>query len=475
MATAANPAAAAGGSGDDLYNSSNSDLDVLNGLADEVLTDNEPDKSADGADDHAAATADGGDKGAAAVADGGEQPVWEPLETAPEEVKGLLASNSVSAAAKEWIKKTYEELSGFKEGLTGDPEVSAELADLFPGGMDDIRSAHQNSESFRREMAQYESADPMQHTELLSGLLQQNADAFVSLVPAGLDLLKQTLRDDWTQVASNLTHEYLDTITDGKFGGFFDALTDLATNYYKLADANPDEAAKFAAKLGGSALQMADWWAGAKPKLGYDKATAERGTAGATGRQITGRPTEINEGETRVALREAALFEQQLGMNHDRAINPMISKEVAGAIKARGMNLPQNWQNKVTAAVAKSIVNNLKADRAFQAKLTREYHRGDAKKPTSWDRSDRVAASLVNAAKARAQKLIPVLVKRALDNLSTLGGGKAATAAAAAPGAGVRSGARSATATSGPITDDDLRNSSLSDGELLSRITGVSK
>lgn len=468
MATAVNGAAAASGS-EELLSSSNSDLDVLDGLADEVITENRPADAGDGA------AANEGDPAAAAAAEGehAEETAPEWLETAPDELKGLLSSNAVSAQAKEWLKKTFEEFSGFKEGLTGDPEVSAELADLFPGGIEDIRSAHQNSESFRREMAQYESGDATQQTELLSGLLQQNPDAFVALVPAGLDLLKQTLRDDWTNVAAGMSREYLDTITDGKFGSFFDAIAELAGNYYKLADANPDEAAKLAAKLGGSALQMADWWNGAKGKLGYDKAAGERTAPAAGNRNPAARPTEISEGETRVAMKEAALFEQQLGMSHDRAINPLIQKEIASAMSARGMKLASTWQNKVLAAVAKSIVSNLKSDRAFQAKLLREYHRGDAKRPQSWDKSDRVAQSLVGAAKARAQKLIPMLVKRALDNLSTLTGTKAA--AAAAPGAGIRGGSRTQTATAGAISDEDLKNPAISDGDLLSRLTGVSK
>lgn len=463
----------AGSGGGDPYSSSSTDLELLDGLADEVI------EGAGGEEKPAGAAGDegqGGDKGAAAGGEGGgeeQAPEW--LETAPEELKGLLSSNAVSAAAKEWLKKTFEEFSGFKEGLTGDPEVSAELADLFPGGIEDIRSAHENAQTFQREMTQFESGDATQQTELLAGLLQQNADAFVALVPAGLDLLKQTLRDDWTQIASGMSREYLDTITDGKFGGFFDGLVDLAAKYNGLLDSNPDEAAKFAAKLGGAALQMADWWAGAKGKLGYDKAAADRGAGAATGRAPVTRAGEASDGETRIALREAALFEQQLGMSHDRAINPMISREISTAIKARGMNLPASWQQKVVTSVAKAIVKNLQADRAFQAKLTREYHRGDSNRPQQWDRSDRVAASLVGAAKARAAKLIPVLVKRALDNLATLAPGKGAGAGAGSPGAGVRSGGRTATATAGAITDDDLKNPAISDADLLARITGAGK
>jgi len=387
----------------------------------------------------------------------------------------MLSSNAVSAAAKEWLKKTFEEFTGFKEGLTGDPEAAAEIIDLFPGGMEDIRAAHGDAQNFRREMTQFESGDPAQQTELLAGLLQHDADAFVQLVPAGLDLLKQTLRDDWTQIASGMSREFLDTITDGKFGNFFDGLVELATKYNGLVDTNADEAAKFAAKLGGAALQMAEWWTGAKGKLGYDKPAGERGTAAATGRTPVTRTGEANDGETRIALREAALFEQQLGMSHDHAINPMISKEIASAIKARGMNLPAIWQQRVVGSVAKAIVKNLQADRAFQAKMTREYHRGDSNRPQQWDRSDRVAASLVNAAKARAAKLIPTLVKRALDNLATLAPGKAAAAGAGSPGAGVRSGGRTSTGTGGSISDADLKNPAVSDGDLLARITGAEK
>ena len=472
--TNAGGAGSGGGSGTtDLYASSNTDLDVLDGLAEETYEEETKGAPAEGAEGATGAEGTEGEERAAEGTEGAEGAPPEWLETAPDELRGLLSSNAVSAAAKEWLKKTFEEFTGFKEGLTGDPEVSAELADLFPGGIEDIRSAHENAQTFQREMAQYASGDPAQQTEMLSALLQQNADAFVAMVPVGLDLLKQTLRDDWTQVASNMSREYLDTITDGNFPKFFDGLVELAAKYNGLADTNPEEAAKLASRLGGTALQMADWWTGAKGKLGYDKAAADRTAASGTRAPVGARTTEPNEGEMRVALREAALFETQLGMAHDRAINPIISREVASAIKARGMNLPNAWQQKVLASVGRAIVKNLQSDRAFQAKLTREYHRGDAKRPQGWDRSDRVANSLVTAAKARAQKLIPVLVKRALDNLASLAPSKAA--AASAPGAAVTSGRRTATATAGQISDADLKNPEISDGDLLARLTGVSK
>lgn len=460
--------AGAGGGGIEAYSSSSTDIELLDGLADEVIEEHS-DEHVDDKGDGAAAD----ERGRESAGEGGEggaehAPAW--LETAPDELKGMLSSNAVSGAAKEWLKKTFEEFTGFKEGITGDPEAAAEIIDLFPGGMEDIRSAHGDAQNFRREMTQFESGDATQQTELLAGLLQQNADAFVQLVPAGLDLLKQTLRDDWTHIASGMSREFLDTITDNKFGTFFDGLVELATKYNSLLDTNAEEAAKFASKLGGAALQMADWWTSAKPKLGYDKAPAERAAAG-TGRTPVTRGREESDGETRIALREAQLFEQQLGLSHDQAINPLIRKEIASAIKARAMALPATWQQRVMASVAKAVVKNLQADRAFQAKLSREYHRGDANRPQQWDRSDRVALSLVNAAKARAAKLIPTLVKRALDNLATLAPGK--TAAAGTPGAGVRSGTRTATGGAGGVTDADLKDLKVSDADLLARITGA--
>jgi len=470
-----------GGEGAGLYSAGNSDLDILDGLAEETLVEETENQGGEGA---GAGEGAGGGEGEGAGAGEGEgegagaETVPEWLEGAPEELKGLLSAGNVSAAAKEFLKKTYEEFLGLKDGLSGDPEVAAELTDLFPGGIEDIRAAHENAQTLQREMTQFESGDPTQQAEMLSSLLQQNADAFVSMVPVGLDLLKQTLRDDWTQIASGMSREYLDTITDGKFGTFFDNLVTLGSKYHELSEANPDEAAKFAAKLGGAALQMADWWTSAKPKLGYDKAAGERTAGAAPGaRTVAGaRTTEINDGEMRVAIREANLFEQQLGLHHDKAINPMISKSIASEIKARGMTLSNGWQQKVLASVAKAIVKNLQADRSFQAKLTREYHRGDSKRPQNWDRSDRVLNSLINAARARAEKLAPRLVKRALDNLATLTPGKKTAAAGAGdPAAGRRSGARTPTSTPGALSDADLKNSEISDGDLLARLTGVPK
>lgn len=452
-----------------LYESGASNMDILDKIGDEVLTEH-PSAATDtgspasgtGVTDAAVTTPPGDTPAAEAPV----RPEW--FETAPQEYKDLFAQKNISEAHRQWLEKTYGELSSFKSSPIGTPESVQELTELFPGGLEDIREAHTAAQQFRTEMEQFNSGDPGQQTELLANLIQQNPDAFVSLIGSASDLIKQTLRDDYTAFASNLAHDHLESMTDGKFGQFFDSIVGRAREYSQLAESNPEAAAKLASKLAGDALTIADWWGTAKNKLGYGEKTAPA----AGGRQPVTSINRADDREVQLATKEANLWSSNYMLKHDNTVNPMISQALKTELTARKMtDLPQNWQNRVLQSVAEGIKANLASDKTYLALENRIYRHNDAKDPRKWDNSDTASRTLLQAVKQRAEKLVPSLLKRALDDLSSLRG---TPVKPNQPGAATRSSATAATA--GAATGDweaDLKAGKITNAEAIQRITGL--
>lgn len=455
MATNPSPVSSAT---DSLYSSGGSDLDILNGLSEL------PDDG--GKSSPAVADAPGTGAVEAAPEGTGVEPEW--LGTAPEELKGMLSQQNLSAAAKTWLKQTYEELNGLKASPLTAKETLQELSEIAPGGIQDLRDMRDNAQKFAVEREQFGSNDPEQQSELLGSLLQDNPDAFVGLTNVGLDMLKQTLRDDYTAIAGRLTAEHLETVTNGKFATFFDSLEQMADEYSKLADSNPEAAAKIANKLAGMALTSGGWWKDSKKDLGFG---VDPKTATAPRNPVTNRNAP-DDREVTYALRDASYFEEKLGSRHDTAINPLITSALTKDLEVRGMQLSDHWKGQVQKAVASAIVENLKNDREFQALMNRYYHRGAPNDPRKWDKSDNVSKILINAAMNKAQKLIPGLMKNALGRLAELNPGKKAPIAA---GTGARGGGGTSPAGKGSsvIAEDDFKNPNVSDADILNKIAGI--
>lgn len=452
-----------------MFESGASNTDILESIGSEILAEHGDQSSA------SSPSASEGAAGAGAtpspVGEGGAEgqivrPEW--YETAPNELKGLLDHKNISAEAKKWIEDSYGELNTFRGTPIGTKEAVQEIADIFPGGLEDIRTAHTNAAEFVREMEQFNSNDPSQQSELLATLLQSNPDAFVSIIGVGADLLKQTLRDDYTSFASNIAHEHLESITDGKFASFFDSVADMAQKYHSLSETNPEEAAKLASKLGGAALQMADWWPSAKNKLGYgEKQVQQHATPGNRAPVVN---NQVDQREIGVAQREAQLFESNYMIKHDSSINPIIQSALTRDLAARKLDLPQSWQAKVMDLVAKQVKEALPQDKTYLAIEQRVYRKD--KDVRKWDKSDQVSKTLLAAAKQRAEKLIPNLLKRALDDISSLRGQQRA---AVTPGAATRGGGGSpaAAAASGNAGwEQDLKDGKISGSDAILRMAG---
>lgn len=469
MSTAPVMPSGSGGSGDSgsLYDSGASNLDILNTIGNELIDQSSPATPPGAPPTDAAGSAVPPPVDGAGAAGEAAKPEW--FETAPDQLKGLLAHQNISADQKKWLEETFGELNTFKGTPIGTKEAVQELAELYPGGMDDIREAYTNAQEFVKEMAQFNSGDPGQQTELLATLIQQNPDAYVSMLGSGAELLKQTLRDDYTSFASNLTHDHLETITDGKFAQFFDGLTQMAKEYTGLSETNPEQAAKIASKLGGMALQMADWWGSAKNKLGYgEKASMPVGS-----RQPAVVPRQEDQREVGLAQREANFFASNYILKHDQSVNPLISSAMTRELAARKLDLPQSWQQRVIGLVSQGIKDNLHSDKTYLALENRIYRRGAPNDPRKWDNSDVAARTLLAAAKQRAEKLVPTLLKRALDDIATLRGGAAPKAQ---PAAGVRSAGGPTNAGGGGNNsswEEDLKAGKISGAEAVQRMAGV--
>lgn len=450
-----------------LFDSGASNLSILESVGTEILNEHSSAPSP-GADP---IRGDDGTEHSPSVGAGGAEvtprPEW--FEAAPDQLKGLLGAANVSAEAKKFLEETYGELNTFKGSPVGTKEAVQELSELFPGGMEDIKSAHENAQLFTRQMEQIYSIDPSQQVEVLAQIVQTNPDAYVSMLNVGADLLKQTLRDDYNAFATNLAHEHLETITDGKFAQFFDSVSKMAADYHGLMDTNPEAAAKLAAKLGGAALQMSDWWGGAKNKLGYGEKAAER--TGARGPVTTTKPEDSRE--TSLAQRESDFFKSNHLLKHDSAVNPVISQSLVRELAARKMDLPQSWQSRVTQFVSDGIKQNLIQDKGYLALENRVRCRNAPNDPRKWDNSENASRTLLAAARQRAEKLIPGLLKRALDDLSSL---RPQAAKPVVPGAGDRGGGRPAAGGAGGGSsswEDDMKAGNISTAEAIGRVAGI--
>lgn len=455
-----------------LYDSGASNVDILESVGNAVV-DQHSSPAPDNSD--SAGVESTGTPGASGVGvDGaGEvQPDW--MLEAPDTLKAILAHQNLSAEHKKFLTETYGELHGFKSSPIGSSETIQEVSELFPGGMDDIREAHTQASQFRTEMEQYNSGDPAQQTELLSGLLQQSPDAFVSMLQAGTGLLKQTLRDDYTAFASDVTREHLDSVTDGKFSGFFDTVSQLNKDYQAAMDSgNADAANKLAGKLAGAALQVADWWGSAKNKIGY----GEKAAPSPNGRVIAGRATEESAGpEFNYAIKEANLWKTNYSMRHDQMAAPLISSVLARDLAARKMELPQLWQQKVSTSVSDRVKSALDGDKQLRALYERVYLRNSPKDPRKWDKSDQAMRTILNHVKPKAERLAAKFMRETLDELSSLNKGAAPTARAATAGAGTRSSATGPSVNAGggqKANFEDSIKAGKSNAEALQDMLGI--
>ncbi len=169
----------------DLYGSGKSDLEILNDdsflSADAGATADADDADAQGAGGGAAtdgaSSTDGGAAPAAGTVDV-TPPEW--LGASPQEMQDLWGRKDLAAPVREFIKSQYEELQSLKSGVLGTAEAVTEVNELFPGGVEDMRSAVENAQVFVREREQFASGDPTQQSEFLGTMLQENPDAYVS-------------------------------------------------------------------------------------------------------------------------------------------------------------------------------------------------------------------------------------------------------------------------------------------------------
>jgi hypothetical protein len=374
------------------------------------------DKSGERPDADAAAAADTGDSGEMEA-----EPDW--MADAPEEFKGIQSQANVSKEIKKWLKDTYSELQGFKSSAYGSPEAIQELSELFPGGPEDLRSASETLQSHLREQRMLESGDPEQMNEILEEKLVANPDSFIASLQGSLDALKRSnLTPEYNEIATTLTRDGLESVTDGHFAVFFDQLGELSQKYGSLAQSNPEEAGKIAATLANQALALADWWGGAKKKLGFGKDPAERGTSIRSGARPTAvvRPSETDQREMRLAQREVGQFNARLSDSHNKAIHPLISAAAKKELASHKIELSSEWMGDLVGAVDSQIKQNLVSDPQFQALLNRIHYAGNREDIRGYDLSDRAIKTLIDAAKLRATKLIPGAVRKVVAKLAQL-------------------------------------------------------
>ncbi len=244
----------------------------------------------------------------------------------------------------------------------------------------------------------------------------------------------------------------------------------MAQEYNGLLDTNPEAAAKLASKLAGAGLEIANWWTGAKNKLGYGEKQAT-GSPSSTGRAPV--VSKQDDREVAIAQRESNLWSANYMIKHDQAINPTINQAITKELTARNMtDLPKLWQQRVADFVANGIKSNLSQDKTFLALENRVYRRGAAGDARKWDNSDQAARTLLAAAQQRAGKLVPMLVTKALNEIATM---RPATATKTQAGAGSRTSATSpggGQAGSGNW-EQDLKDGKTTSLDVIQRIAGV--
>lgn len=374
------------------------------------------------------------------VPDEESEPDW--MADAPEEFKTLSSQSNVGKEIKKWLRDTYGELHGFKSSAYGSPEAMQELTELFPGGIEDLRSASETVQAFQREQRMLESGDPDQLNEILEEKLVANPDNFLASIHGSLDALKRSnLTPEYNEIATSMAHDGLESVTDGHFEAFFDGLVGLSQKYASLVQTNPEEAGKIAAQLANQGLSLADWWSGAKAKLGFGEKT---GSLTATGRTVrTGakpavvRPSENDEREYRLAEREVRQFNSRLADTHNRTIQPIITAAAKKELTAAKIELSSEWMSDLVGAVDSQIRQNLASDSQFQALMKRIHYVGNQQDIRGYNTSDQTIKQLVDAAKLRAAKLVPGLVRKFVAKLVQLNPqAKSATPAAEISGGG---------------------------------------
>ncbi len=406
-------------------------------------------------------TSEGGDADLGAEA----EPEW--METAPDEFKAISGQANVSKEIKKWLKDTYGELNDFKSGAYGSREAMQELNELFPGGIEDLRSASESVQAYQREQRMLESGDPEQMSEILEEKLVGNPDLFIASIQGSLDALKRSnLTPEYNEIATSMAHDGLESVTDGHFGAFFDGLVGLAQKYAQLSQTNPEEAGKIAAQLANQGLSLADWWSGAKGKLGFGEKTGE-----APGRTIRAgaktptvvRPSATDEREIRLAQREVGQFNARLSDAHTRAISPLITGAAKRELAAAKIELSSEWMADFVGAVDGAIRQNLAADSQFQALMDRVHYAKNRQDVRGYNTSDQAVKTLVDAARLRATKLIPGLVKKYVAKLAQLN----PQAKVGDPAAGVSQGAAGTRGGGKRSTQDILKDRTLSLSEKL--------
>ncbi len=471
------PATGSEGTGSSIYDSGGSNLDILESVGNSLLEEKTAavGETSAGVDDTTSGASEGSSAGTAA---GSSEPVVRPewFETAPAEFKALIDHKNIGADAKKWLEEAYDELHGFRNSPVGTREAIAEVAELFPGGVEDMRVAAEGAQAFTREMEQFRSGDPAQQQELLSSLLQDEVgpEAFISMTSNALDLLKETLPRDYTQIAAGVTRAHLDEMSNNKFSTFFDSIRSVAAEYQAKVDAGDQEgAARLASRLGGYALQMGDWWGDYKGKLGYGEKGAE-GAGLPRPSIVASKGIDTNDKEVVYAQRDAAHWSSNYIMKHDQMVRPLIEQAVTRDLAARKLDLPQSWKKDVQDFIDSSIKKALGADKQYVALENRVYRRGAPTDPRRWDNSDKVAQVLLNAVKQKAASLIPTLTKQALDRVAELRGGAAKPAnadpASKQRGAG---GPASGSGSGDKGWEEGLKKGEISTLDAIQRIAGV--
>ena len=216
----------------------------------------------------------------AAAAESEPEPAW--METAPAEFKSVLSHSNVSEASKKFLRDTYGELNDFRATPYGTKEALQELLELYPGGLEDLRSASEIVAAQQKEQRAFELGDPDAIAQLSADRLVANSDQFIARLNTDIQTLKDcNLIQEYEAVASGFAKDRLDTVSEGKFEGFADDLAEMARKYNEM----PDKGLGGSATLGGAnRLARAFFWPvlGIKEdKLGYGAPTGQPTAVGA--------------------------------------------------------------------------------------------------------------------------------------------------------------------------------------------------
>lgn len=374
----------------------------------------------------------GGDGGAVAT-EVETEPEW--LAEAPEEYKGLSSQANVKAEYKKWLRDTFDELHTFRSTPYGTRESMQELMELFPGGIEDLRSAQQTLQETARVQRMLESGDPDQMNEAIEERLVSSPDLFIAETQGRLDALKRSnLTSEYDDIARVLTQDRLNAASDGGFEKFYDTLAGLREKYLSM-DPNSDDAKRLAGQLAATALELGGWWGGAKGKLGFGQKTDGERQSVRSAAVTRQRPEAAgNEREMQAARRDVESFQGRYREAQMGAVRPIFMNALNKELTARKLDLPEKWKVRIGGEVGAELTRRLESDPTLQAIVNREHYKGNREDLRGYDTSDKVVRNLVAAVKTRAERLIPKLVSEALADIAAL----KPAAKAADPAAGVR-------------------------------------